>query len=200
MRVFTLPLTNPQLLTGGLYNTSVPARRSVIRITLALTLCVALLAGSKRCTLVINSASAHGQSGNSNREGRPRPGKPEGGLPDLEDAQNESRQNVSRRRRFHPRYVRRKCHWSRGTGAAWAIRHTRRVGSGRNRIRRAHASRSELRHRRFSTISSSQTSSPWGGASPTGPNDVLERSIARGLREGTDLAEIGGRRVGKDTV
>src|SRR5688500_7372434 len=71
-------------------HTSVAARRSVIRITLALTLCVALLA-VQNAVLVINSASAQGQSGNSNREGRPRPGKPEGSLPDLEAVQNESR-------------------------------------------------------------------------------------------------------------
>ena len=71
-------------------HTSVAARRSVIRITLALTLCVSLLA-VQNAVLVINSASAQGQSGNSNREGRPRPGKPEGSLPDLEAVQNESR-------------------------------------------------------------------------------------------------------------
>ncbi len=71
-------------------HTSVAARRSVIRITLALILCVALLA-VQNAVLVIKSASAQGQSGNSNREGRPKPGKPEGSFPDLEAVQNESR-------------------------------------------------------------------------------------------------------------
>ena len=70
-------------------HTSVVARRSVIRIVIALTLCVSLLL-VQNAWIVINSVSAQGQNSSSNREGRPRPGKPEGNLPDLEDVQNES--------------------------------------------------------------------------------------------------------------
>ena len=68
-------------------HTSVVARRSALRIVVALILCVLLLL-VQNVSFVINTVSAQGQ--NSKREGRPTPGKPEASLPDMEDVQNES--------------------------------------------------------------------------------------------------------------
>jgi YD repeat-containing protein len=68
---------------------SVVARRSVIRIFLALTLCVSVLL-VQNASFVLNRAAAQGQNQSSRREGRPTPGKPESNLPDLEEVQHES--------------------------------------------------------------------------------------------------------------
>ena len=64
------------------------AQRSLLRIAIALTICVALLPLPGITSLVSEAAQGSGQT--EGRKGRPRQGKPEGVLPNLDEIQNES--------------------------------------------------------------------------------------------------------------
>ncbi|HKR20961.1 MAG TPA: DUF4214 domain-containing protein, partial [Pyrinomonadaceae bacterium] len=113
-----------------------------LRLVLGLTISASLLL-APNASFLFDGVAVRAQNAASRREGKPKPGKPEGDLPNLEDTQNESHVERQPGQPVHSNIRSPRVPLKPWNGRRVGDPGTRgEVGQLRNRVRRAHSSRS----------------------------------------------------------